>query len=167
VHPKGRQLMTERSRDIAAGLMFVLIGAAFLLDTYLSLDIGRASQMGPGYFPMALSLFLIALGAVIGSASLGSSVPIPFPIPWRALFFVSVGPLFYALTVKPLGFVVAVFVMVFLCALGNRTVRLTNAAVLAAALTLIATLIFKIGLNLPFELIGPVIDRLGGGGGAV
>jgi hypothetical protein len=74
--------------------------------------------------------------------------------------------LFYALTVKPLGFVVAVFVMVFLCALGNRTVRLMQAALLAAGLTLIATVIFKIGLNLPFELIGPVIDRLGGGGGA-
>lgn len=158
--------MTVRGRDIAAGLMFVVIGAVFLLDTYLNLDIGKASQMGPGYFPMALSIFLIVLGVVVGSASLGSTVQIPFPIPWRALFFVSVGPLFYALTVKPLGFVVAVFVMVFLCALGNRAVRLTQATLLAAGLTLIATLIFKIGLNLPFELIGPVIDRLGGGGGA-
>lgn len=159
--------MTERSRDIAAGLMFVVIGAAFLLDTFLDLDIGSASKMGPGYFPMALSVFLIFLGGVIGLASLRSVAPVPFPIPWRALFFVSVGPLVYALTVKPLGFVIAVFAMVFLCALGNRTVRLSHAALLAAGLTFIATLIFKIGLNLPFELVGPVIDSLGGGGGAV
>jgi hypothetical protein len=165
--PEGRQSMTERSRDIAAGLMFVVIGGTFLLDTLLNLDVGRAAQMGPGYFPMALSVFLIGLGIAIGLAGLGSSAPISFAIPWRAIFFISLGPLVYALTVKPLGFVLAVFMLVFLCALANRSVRLTNAVLLAAGLTLIATLIFKLGLNLPFELIGPVLDRIGGGGGAL
>jgi hypothetical protein len=159
--------MTERSRDIAAGLMFVVIGGAFLLDTLLNLDVGRAAQMGPGYFPMALSVFLIGLGVAIGLAGLGSSAPIAFAIPWRAIFFISLGPLVYALTVKPLGFVLAVFMLVFLCALANRSVRMTNAVLLAAGLTLIATLIFKLGLNLPFELVGPVLDRIGGGGGAL
>jgi len=43
------------------GLIFVAFGSVFLLGSQ-SLNMGTISRMGPGYFPAALSMILIAIG---------------------------------------------------------------------------------------------------------
>lgn len=43
------------------GLIFVAFGSVFLLGSQ-SLNMGSISRMGPGYFPAALSMILIAIG---------------------------------------------------------------------------------------------------------
>ena len=51
-------------REFAAGLIFFFIGAIWLASS-LSYRVGTATAMGPGYFPLVVSLILTGLG--IGS----------------------------------------------------------------------------------------------------
>ena len=55
----------KSQKDFVSGLMFTAIGAGFAWNSALSYDIGSASQMGPGYFPLVLGLVLVLLGGFI------------------------------------------------------------------------------------------------------
>lgn len=51
-------------KDILSGILFVVIGSIFLYisNTY---TVGRAANMGPGYFPTLVSIILITIGIMI------------------------------------------------------------------------------------------------------
>ena len=57
----------KSQKDFVSGLMFTAIGAGFAWNSALSYDIGSASQMGPGYFPLVLGLVLVLLVALTTS----------------------------------------------------------------------------------------------------
>ena len=52
-------------QDLGAGVVFVVIGVA---GYYFGRDLafGSAARMGPGYFPMLLSVLIIAIGLIVG-----------------------------------------------------------------------------------------------------
>lgn len=141
--------------DALAGLVFVLFGLFFGVQA-LGLEIGTAFRMGPGYFPLVLSAILILLGVFIiasaihdrGSDGIGT-------LAWRGVLFILPAPIFFGLTVRGLGFVPAIFVTTLIAALASFKMRLHWALVLAASVTLFATVVFSYGLGLPFRRFGP------------
>jgi hypothetical protein len=141
--------------DALAGLLFVLFGIFFGVQA-LGLEIGTAFRMGPGYFPLVLSAILILLGLFIiasaihdrGSDGIGT-------LAWRGVLFILPAPIFFGLTVRGLGFVPAIFVTTLIAALASFKMRLHWALVLAASVTLFATVVFSYGLGLPFRRFGP------------
>jgi hypothetical protein len=141
--------------DALAGLVFVLFGLFFGVQA-LGLEIGTAFRMGPGYFPLVLSAILILLGLFIiasaihdrGSDGIGT-------LAWRGVLFILPAPIFFGLTVRGLGFVPAIFVTTLIAALASFKMRLHWALVLAASVTLFATVVFSYGLGLPFRRFGP------------
>lgn len=54
----------KNTKNFFSGSVFVILGGFFLFNS-LSYEIGIASQMGPGYFPLAISTFLLLLGITI------------------------------------------------------------------------------------------------------
>ena len=50
-------------KDLLAGLIFVVFGGATFLMAR-RYDVGTATDMGPGYFPAAIGLVLVAIGAM-------------------------------------------------------------------------------------------------------
>lgn len=141
--------------DALAGLVFVLFGLFFGVQA-LGLEIGTAFRMGPGYFPLVLSAILILLGLLIiasaihdrGSEGIGT-------LAWRGVLFILPAPIFFGLTVRGIGFVPAIFVTTLIAALASFKMRLHWALVLAASVTLFATVVFSYGLGLPFRRFGP------------
>ena len=80
----------QNPRDFLAGLLFMSFGAAALAMSQ-SYAIGTAARMGPGYFPRALGILLIVLGALLslrGFRPRWSRSPNgaggPWPSCWRA-----------------------------------------------------------------------------------
>jgi hypothetical protein len=51
-------------KNILSSILFIVIGSVFLYisNTY---TIGRAANMGPGYFPTLISIGLIIIGMII------------------------------------------------------------------------------------------------------
>jgi hypothetical protein len=141
-------------RDAAAGAIFFVIGAAFALGAR-SLETGSAFRMGPGYFPLLLSVILMLLGAIIIASSFASQNQPLGPVPWRGLVLVLAAPVVFGLSVRKLGLVPAIVLTVVLAVYASRRSRLWLAAAMAAGLTIFCLAVFSYGLGLPLPLLGP------------
>jgi hypothetical protein len=141
-------------RDAAAGAIFFALGAAFALGAR-SLEIGSAFRMGPGYFPLLLSVILMLLGAIIIASSFASQNQPLGPVPWRGLVLVLAAPVVFGLSVRKLGLVPAIVLTVVLAVYASRRSRLWLAAAMAAGLTIFCLAVFSYGLGLPLPLLGP------------
>lgn len=148
--------MSENSSskaDLAGGLALVAVGLWFLTQSY-GLELGTARRMGPGYFPLFLSVLLIVLGAIIGLK--------PFlTLPWRGPVFILAAPIFFGLTVRGLGFGPALFLATLLAGQASRRMTPVASLVLAAGVTAFSVGVFLYGLSLPYRPIGPWL-RFGG-----
>jgi hypothetical protein len=142
-------------RDVAAGAVFVAIGAFFALDAWFSLRIGRAFSMGPGYFPVLLGSILIALGLVMALLALGRPSEAIGRIPWRGLGLVLGSLVFFAVTVRGLGLAASLAATTFMAGLSSGKLSPLPAAVLSLALTAFCVAVFIYALGLPYRVVGP------------
>jgi Tripartite tricarboxylate transporter TctB family len=141
--------------DAAAGLLFIGFGLLFGVQA-LGLELGTAFRMGPGYFPLVLAGVLILLGlAIVASAIHDRGGDGIGTLAWRGVLFILTAPIFFGLTVRGLGFVPAIFLTTLIAALASLKMRLHWALLLAAGVTVFATLVFSYGLGLPFRRFGP------------
>ncbi len=147
----------ERRRslpDVLAGGIFVLIGGAFVVGS-LGYDRGTPLRMGPGYFPLLVGAIVTVLGLAIVVKGLVAGEEIPFGVvPWRAVVVIVVAIVFFGFFIRRLGFVPTSAVTALLTTLASRRVRPLMAVAVAAGLTVAATLIFVVGLQLRVPLWG-------------
>lgn len=149
--------MTVNVRDAAAGALFVGIGGWFAFSA-LNLDIGTALRMGPGYFPLILAGILIFLGVLIVVRALRADAGEIGPVAWRGLLFILPAPIVFGLTVRGLGMVLALVIIVLLVSHASRSMRPLTAACLAVGLTGFCVLVFSYGLGLPLRRFGPWLN---------
>lgn len=147
----------ERRRslaDILAGGVFVLIGGLFVVGS-LGYELGTPLRMGPGYFPLLVGAVVAVLGLAVVVKGLVAGEVISFgAIPWRAVIAILLAVVFFGLAVERLGFVPTSAVTALLTTLASRRVRPLTAVAVAAGLTVVATLIFVVGLQLRIPLWG-------------
>ncbi|GGP13048.1 tripartite tricarboxylate transporter TctB family protein [Nonomuraea glycinis] len=148
----------ERRRsfpDVLAGGMFILIGGAFVVGA-LGYELGTPLRMGPGAFPVLVGALVAALGlAIVVKGLIAGEVAEFGPVPWRAIAVIVLAVMFFGFTVRGLGFVPTSAVTALLTTLASTRVRPLMAVAVAAGLTLAATLIFVVGLQLRIPLWGP------------
>lgn len=146
-------MRVRNARDLLAGCLFLAFGAAFLLLAQ-GYDLGTARSMGPGYFPAALSLLLM----VIGAATVVRSLIVPGPpvrdIAGRALALVTAGIVLFGLLVERAGLGLAVAALVLAAAPASRNARPLSALLLAMGLAAFCIVVFVKGLGLQFPIIG-------------
>jgi hypothetical protein len=150
---EGKKRMNVNTKDIAAGLMFGIIGAFFTVSTWLTLPVGQAFSMGPGYFPLALGLILFALGAAICLSALGKAASSFGSVSWRGLILVVASMLFFAVAVRSLGFAPALFVSLLLASFASNRLGWRAALLLSVALTAFCVAVFIYALGLPYPVI--------------
>jgi phosphate/sulfate permease len=111
--------------------------------------------MGPGYFPLVLTLLLGGLGVAILLNGLRVSGEPVGAIPWRAILLIVLPVAFFGATLRGLGFVPSLAITVFASTLASREWSFGFA--LATTLLLVAACagIFIFGLGLPISLFGP------------
>ncbi|GGN90259.1 membrane protein [Actinoplanes lobatus] len=140
--------------DVLAGGVFAVIGGAFVVGS-LGYDRGTPLRMGPGYFPLLVGAIVTVLGLAIVVKGLVAGSDLPFEaVPWRAVVLVIAAVVFFGVFVRVLGFVPTSFGTALLTAFAGRRVRPLTALAVAAGLTLAATVIFIVGLQLRLPLWG-------------
>jgi hypothetical protein len=142
------------STNAICGAVFLILGGFFTYQS-LTLDLGTALRMGPGYFPLLLALILMLLGIVVLVQSVRVSGEPLGPIALRGMVFILPAPVFFGLTVRGLGFVPALFFTALIAAFASSRMKPTMALMLAAAITLFSVAVFSYALGLPFQRFGP------------
>jgi hypothetical protein len=136
------------------GTLFIMIGLFFVVQS-LSLDLGTAFRMGPGYFPLLLAGILTLLGLIILVQATRTQSERMEPLAWRGIIFILLSPIVFGLTVRGLGFVPSLFVSAFIAAFASQRMKPVWAAVLAVGITIFSVAVFSYALGLPFERFGP------------
>jgi len=138
-------------KDFWAGLIFVAIGAGFILLA-LQYRLGDLHRMGPAMFPTLVGALLAALGAIITLRSFvleGERVPRFFAQPIGVSLLAIV---LFGVALQWLGLIAAVAVLVLVGAYAARDVRPLENVALAAVMILFSVAVFVWLLGLPLPL---------------
>jgi hypothetical protein len=151
----------SRLREYIAGALIAGIGAFAVIEgrTY---GIGGLSNMGSGFFPVALGVGMIALGVMMAlfpqPAPTGHENLHKISAPdWRAAAAIAAAVALFILLANEAGLAPAIFACVFTAALGTRQTKLREALVLALGVTVFGVLLFAYGLKVPFPIIAGVL----------
>jgi hypothetical protein len=146
--------------SIACAAIFIAFGAFFAIQS-LGMELGTPFRMGPGFFPLVLAGILILLGLVIGiQATQMKGEPLG-PLAFRGALFILPAPLVFALTVRGLGFVGAVFLTSLVASFASMRMKPLRALVISLAITTFATVVFSHALGLPLQRFGPWLSFTG------
>lgn len=134
--------------DVAFGIALIAIGAIALLEIR-ALGSGSASNMGGGYVPRALSLFLLGMGLFysIRGFLLRPRVALP-AVSWKPLGLVVASIASFALTLETLGLFAATLVMTLFASLANRERRWVEMVLFAVGMAAFTVVVFIVGLKL-------------------
>lgn len=147
--------LSASKKDVAAGGMFVAFGAYFALEA-MTYELGTPFRMGPGFMPVVLGGILVALGIATAAADLGKGeADQRTPWPWRGIVLVLGTIIFFAATIRGLGFIPVVFLSGLATALSSRNNSWLSAVIIAAGLCTLCMLIFVVGLGLIVPWFGP------------
>jgi len=138
-------------KDFWAGLIFVAIGAGFILLAH-QYRIGDFHRMGPAMFPTLVGALLAALGAIIalrGFAFDGEPVP---RLHARPIGVTLLAIVLFGLALQWLGLIAAIAVLVLVGSFAARDVRPLENVALAAVMILFSVAVFVWLLGLPLPL---------------
>lgn len=139
-------------RKLTIGGIFFAFGAAGIALA-LGYNLGTPTQVGPGGFPLILSIILAALG--LASVIQGVLAPYAGGIgSWRAraIYLVPLAVVFFGVTVERLGLIAAIVGTTIIAGLANPTIRVLEIAIMCAVLAIFGAAVFVYGLDLPFSL---------------
>lgn len=147
--------MTLNRKDAICGLVFVVIGLLFAV-VGRDLELGSATRMGPGYFPLVLCGLMILIGLVIAVRAIGQPPGEPFGgVPWRAILLILPAIVFFGYAVRGVGLVPAVMTVALACGFASRKMTVLLAVSLSILLAVFCSAVFVYGLGLPIQLFGP------------
>lgn len=149
-------MTTGWKEEAGAGLLLAALGAAAMAEA-ASYPVGSASRMGPGLFPALLGGALVVLGAAVALKALAQKAVAAgaggglHGWAWRPLLLVTGSVLLFAAGIGPLGLALAGALTVAVASAGSREARPAEAVGFAAAMGLLALLLFVHGLGLPLK----------------
>lgn len=148
----GAEGQSRGTQDIAAGL-FLMAVAAIAAWQALELPMGTLRAMGAGMLPMSLAVLLGGFGLsilLIGFLQPGH----PFERwSFRGLLFVLGSIIFFSLTIRPLGLVVAGPVSMLIAGAADPQTNWKHTLIFSIVLTGFCILLFKVALRLPIPVI--------------
>ena len=155
-----RNLKIRNQKDFGAGLMYMVIGLFF---TFMATQypMGTPAKMGPGYFPFWLGIVMTALGLFILITSLGAKAAIEKipPFNWRVIGLIIGSVVLYGILLPTMGFIVAVFVLVFVSASASHEFHWKGTLVNATFLIVFTYSVFVLGLKLQFPLLPAFLQQ--------
>jgi putative tricarboxylic transport membrane protein len=137
--------------DLLAGLLLASFGGVgvWLGSGY---SLGTAARMGPGFFPLLVSIALLAFGLLTSVVAFVADEPLEGNWALRPLVLVLASVAVFALALRPFGLIVAIMLLVGVSALGGRGSRLVETVLLAIGLSGFAVLLFVEGLGIPVRV---------------
>ncbi|MEO6362107.1 MAG: tripartite tricarboxylate transporter TctB family protein [Caldimonas sp.] len=159
----------KSERDFWSGLMFIAVGVIFAIGA-MNYSMGPAcpdnapcasnlysrftqlsAHPGAGYFPLGLSILLVALGLMVLFKALTIESEGGDPVgsfAWRPLLVIVVAIAVFGVMLEPLGMALTVPVLIIISSLAGDEFRWKGVAVSAVVLTFFSWAVFVWGLKL-------------------
>lgn len=148
-------LSVRSPKDFWAGVLYAAFGGAAVVIAAGEYPMGTGARMGPGYFPIALGLLLLAFGlACLVRSFVRAGEPIG-AIAYKPLALVTGATVLFGLLLPVLGLVVALVVLALVSAAASAQFRFDwRAAAGLVVLVAACALVFVTALGVPLPLRG-------------
>ncbi len=143
----------KSQQDFGAAVMLIFFGAAGLWFGR-EYPVGTASQMGPGYMPMALSWGLIIFGVIVGLRAVAMSGPTIEPVRFRSNILVLAAILGFALMIQSVGLAISIFVVTILSTRASADSKWKETIALGLFLAIFCVIVFVYVLRQSMPVIG-------------
>jgi drug/metabolite transporter (DMT)-like permease len=146
-------LKIRNQRDFGAGIMFIVVGAFFAIIA-TQYRMGTAAKMGPGYFPFWLGVLMAFIGLLLLFNSLSKKTAEEKMPNWdfKIMLWITGSVVLYGVLLPTMGFIVAIFALVFASASVSHDFGWKGTALNAVFLVGFTYLAFVKGLGLTFPL---------------
>lgn len=146
--------MEQNRKDLASGAIFVGVGLFYGTYTLRTLPIGRALDMGPGYFPIVLSGLVTIIGVCVMVRSFFVGQETPFGVvPWRGIVMLTLAIVAFGLLLDWIGMLPAVFAATFLASMASKRFNPLKAGVVSIVAAFFCVAVFIYGIKLPIPVI--------------
>ena len=137
----------KNPKDFWAGIVYIAFGAA-AIGIAFNYPIGSAGRMGPGYFPRALGIILIAIGAFLAFRALRTTgSPLSFGA-FKPIFVIIGSVVLFGIAAPKLGLVAATIILVIVSSMASDEFRWKEAVIASVVLAIFTILAFSWGLKL-------------------
>lgn len=140
-------MRTHDYRDMVGGLLLIAVGLFLAVHALSNYQLGTIRRMGPGMFPTMIGGLLCTFGVILLVSGWFRRGVWPELRIWSPLFVLS-GVATFALLIGPFGLVPAVVGVVAVSSLAELRVKPVPLAILASVLSLMAWVVFPLGLGL-------------------
>jgi len=142
--------------DLASGIAFLTLAAGFGIPAF-GYGLGTTLRLGPGAFPLVLSVLLGIVGGCLVLRSLAGHRGEPIkPIDLRAAFMIILALCFGALTMRNVGILVAVPGAIIIAGLASRRFKIRPALWSSLALVAFTWLVFVKALQVRLPLLAGI-----------
>jgi hypothetical protein len=138
-------------QDFAAGAFLVAVGL-FAFWQASDLPAGTLRAIGPGMLPRSVAAMVGLGGITLAAYSFFEDGPRMERWRWRGPFFILGGIILFALTIRPLGLIVAGPLAMFFGSMGSEEFRWKESIIFSIVLTALCILLFKAALRLPIPV---------------
>lgn len=148
--PDGDYSSTMLHRDVCSAVILLLLALATGLQA-LRFPLGNLKKVGPGFFPIVLSVALgcLSFALLIKGLCSREKERVKWPAQWTAIILVLVAVFAYSFLLKPLGFLLATLLFTFsvfkLADPGRWAIPLLG----SVTTTGLSLLLFKVWLAIP------------------
>lgn len=139
-------------RDFFSGLMLVGFGLAALLIAR-SYRMGTLLRMGPGYFPVALSILLILIGIIVSGLALRSDEVTSPKLALRPLLIVTGATVLFGVFINGAGMLLTTVGLVVASRLARPGYPWLETVILAAGLSALCVAVFYFGIRIQMPLL--------------
>lgn len=139
-------------QDFLAGVSLLALSASALFATR-ALSMGRLGSVGPGMLPRALAVLLGLAGAVLVASSFVRKGEAHVRWSVRAPFFICLGVIGFALTIRMPGLAVAGPLVTIVGGAAMPETRVKELLVFAVAITAFCIVLFRFILHLPIPVL--------------
>jgi putative tricarboxylic transport membrane protein len=153
-HGPGKSILPSWVRgpqDFIGGIALMAM-ALFALWASSDLQGMHGFSFGAGTAPRMFAFLLLGLGFAVMVVGIVTEGPHLAHYSWRGPFFVSLGILTFALSIRPLGIVISGLAAFLISALGTPETRWVETTIVGVCLTVGCAVLFPYVLGLPMPL---------------
>ena len=143
--------------DVLAGLLFIALGAGFLLFA-VQLPPGPPRRLGPGSFPTLIASLMIVVGVCVVVAGLFRRDGTALNLDWKKLAIIASSLIAFAVLIRSAGLVAATLALVMIASLAHPALDWKRALALGVGIGVFSSLLFVGLLRLPVAVVGPLFS---------
>ena len=151
---RGFGFINKYNKDYYGGGLMAILGLAAIVEG-VSYKVGTPSDMGPGFFPVALGAVLTLTGILIAAtakSAMLAGAEKHRKAEWRGWICICLSLVAFVIFGRYGGLVPATFSIVFISAMGDRQNTFKSAFILSLTMVVVSVIVFSWALQMQFPL---------------